>query len=148
MAVWSRLPSTTLYVIGGDARYDGSCKLNVSFSGVVVAQSGRRLSEKIAASGYAEYCGDRPDWATPLASLEVNEKVLWIVRVSVEDGYDYVSMRGAVEYLHDGEAASRDIERLARRYATGADLERRLTGFRGQQRVSFRFMPRSVLRHS
>jgi len=89
MAVWSRLPSTTLYVIGGDARYDGSCKLNVSFSGVVVAQSGRRLSEKIAASGYAEYCGDRPDWATPLASLEVNEKVLWIVRVSVEDGYDY-----------------------------------------------------------
>ena len=68
--------------------------------------------------------------------------------VTVEDGYDYVSMRGAAEVLHAGEAASRDIERLARRYATGEDLERRLSGFRGQQRVSFRFVPRSVLRHS
>jgi len=67
--------------------------------------------------------------------------------ITFEDGYDYVSMRGTVEYLHDGEAASRDIERLAHRYATGADLERRLAGFRGQQRVSFRFIPRSVLRH-
>ena len=68
--------------------------------------------------------------------------------ITVEDGYDYVSMRGTVEYLHEGEAASRDIERLARRYASGADLERRLVGFRGQHRVSFRFVPRSVLRHS
>jgi PPOX class probable F420-dependent enzyme len=68
--------------------------------------------------------------------------------MTVEDGYDYVSMRGTVEHLHDGEAASRDIERLARLYATGEDLERRLAGFRGQHRVSFRFHPRSVLRHS
>ncbi len=67
---------------------------------------------------------------------------------TVEDGYDYVSMRGTAEYLHSGEAALRDIERLARRYATGEDLERRLAGFRGQQRVSFRFHPRSVFRHS
>jgi PPOX class probable F420-dependent enzyme len=67
---------------------------------------------------------------------------------TVEDGYDYVSMRGTVEHLHGGEAASRDIERLARRYATGEDLERRLAGFRGQHRVSFRFHPRTVLRHS
>ncbi len=67
---------------------------------------------------------------------------------TVEDGYDYVAMRGTAEHLHSGEAASRDIERLARRYATGEDLERRLAGFRGQQRVSFRFHPRSVFRHS
>jgi len=66
---------------------------------------------------------------------------------TVEDGYDYVSMRGTVEHLHDGEAASRDIERLARRYSMGEDLERRLAGFRGQQRVSFRFHPQSVFRH-
>lgn len=83
------LDGETLYVVGGDARYDGNCKLNVSFGGVVVAQSGRRLSEKIAASPYAEFCGDRPDWATPLASLELDDKVLWVLRVSVEDGYDY-----------------------------------------------------------
>lgn len=67
--------------------------------------------------------------------------------LTVEDGYDYVSMRGIAEHLHQGEAASRDIERLARRYATGQDLERRLNGFRGQRRISFRFHPRSVLRH-
>ncbi|MFN8518313.1 MAG: TIGR03618 family F420-dependent PPOX class oxidoreductase [Chloroflexota bacterium] len=68
--------------------------------------------------------------------------------LTVEDGYDYVSMRGTAEHLHDGEAASRDIERLARLYATGDDLERKLAGFRGQRRVSFRFHPRSALRHS
>jgi PPOX class probable F420-dependent enzyme len=68
--------------------------------------------------------------------------------LTVESGYDYVSMRGTVEHLHDGEAASRDIERLAHRYATGDDLERRLAGFRGQRRISFRFRPHSVLRHS
>jgi hypothetical protein len=66
----------------------------------------------------------------------------------VEAGYDYVSMRGTAERLHDGEAASRDIERLARLYATGDDLEQRLAAFRGQRRVSFRFHPRSALRHS
>jgi PPOX class probable F420-dependent enzyme len=67
---------------------------------------------------------------------------------TVEDGYDYVSMRGTTQHLHGGEAASRDIERLARRYSKGEDLERRLAGFQGQQRISFRFHPRSVFRHS
>jgi PPOX class probable F420-dependent enzyme len=67
---------------------------------------------------------------------------------TVEDGYDYVSMRGTTEHLHGGEAASRDIERLARRYSTGEALERRLAGFRGQRRISFRFHPRTVFRHS
>ena len=67
--------------------------------------------------------------------------------MTVESGYDYVSMRGTVEHLHGGEAASADIERLAYRYATGEDLERRLNGFRGQRRISFRFHPHSVLRH-
>lgn len=67
--------------------------------------------------------------------------------LTVEDGYDYVSMRGTVEHLHGGEAASRDIARLAHLYATGEDLERRLAGFRGQRRISFRFHPRTVLRH-
>jgi PPOX class probable F420-dependent enzyme len=68
--------------------------------------------------------------------------------LTVEDGYDYVSMRGTVEHLHGGDAAAEDIARLARRYATGEDLERRLAGFRGQRRVSFRFHPRTVTLHS
>lgn len=68
--------------------------------------------------------------------------------LTVEEGYDYVSLRGTAEHLHDGEAASEDIARLARRYASGEDLERRLAGFHGQRRVSFRFRPRSVTVHS
>lgn len=68
--------------------------------------------------------------------------------LTVEDGYDYVSIRGTAEHLYGGEAASRDIARLAHRYATGEDLERRLAGFRGQRRISFRLMPSSVTIHS
>lgn len=68
--------------------------------------------------------------------------------LTVEEGYDYVSLRGTAEHLHGGEAASEDIARLARRYATGEDLERRLATFKGQDRVSFRFHPRSVTVHS
>lgn len=68
--------------------------------------------------------------------------------LTVEDGYDYVAMRGVAEHLHGGEAASADIARLAHRYAAGKDLERRLAGFRGQRRISFRFVPRSVTIHS
>ena len=84
------LDGGTLYFVGGDARYPEGCKLNVSVSGVVVAQPDRGVvSEKVSAHGYAEYCGDRPGWMTLLATLEVNGGVLWIVRTSVEDGFDY-----------------------------------------------------------
>jgi PPOX class probable F420-dependent enzyme len=67
--------------------------------------------------------------------------------LAVEDGYDYVALRGVTEHLHGGEAAYRDIETLARRYATGQDLDDRLATFRRQERVSFRFHPRSVMIH-
>ncbi len=67
--------------------------------------------------------------------------------LTVEDGYDYVSVRATAEQLHVGEAASRDIETLAHRYATGDDLGQRLLGFRGQDRISFRLRVRSVTTH-
>ncbi len=67
--------------------------------------------------------------------------------LTVEHGYDYVSMRGEAELLHDGPAAVADILALAARYETGDEFERRAAGFRKQERVSFRFWPRSVLVH-
>jgi PPOX class probable F420-dependent enzyme len=67
--------------------------------------------------------------------------------LTVEHGYDYVSMRGEAERLHEGEAALSDILGLAARYETGDELERRATGFRKQARISFVFRPRSVLVH-
>ncbi len=49
-----------------------------------------------------------------------------------EAPYHWVGLEGRAERLHDGEAATLDIEALARRY--GRDPER----YRGQARVSFR----------
>jgi hypothetical protein len=84
------LDGEKLYFIAGDERYPQGCKLNVWFEGVVVTQAGRVVSEAIGAGGYAEYCGDRPGSTTPLATLNIDGKLLWIVRASVEDGYDYL----------------------------------------------------------
>lgn len=65
----------------------------------------------------------------------------------VADGSAQVALRGTAEHLHDGAAAHQDIERLARMYETGDHLEEMLTIFRGHQRTSFRFRPRSVTYH-
>ena len=51
------------------------------------------------------------------------------------------------ERLHEGEAALRDISALARLYTSGEDLERHLTDFGTQERISFRLHPRSVTIH-
>ena len=67
--------------------------------------------------------------------------------VTVEQGYDYVSMRGEAETLHGGDAAVADILALAARYETGEEYERRARGFRPQARISFVFRPRTLLVH-
>ena len=67
--------------------------------------------------------------------------------LTVEHGYDYVSMRGEAESLHEGDAAVDDILALAARYETGEEYERRARGFRPQARISFLFRPRTLLVH-
>ena len=67
--------------------------------------------------------------------------------LTVEHGYDYVSMRGEAESLHQGDAAVDDILALAARYETGEEYERRARGFRPQARISFLFRPRTLLVH-
>ena len=69
------------------------------------------------------------------------------ISVTVEHGYDYVSMRGEAVPLHDGDAALADILALAARYETGEEYERRARGFRSQSRISFLFRARTLLVH-
>jgi len=69
------------------------------------------------------------------------------ISVLVEQGYDYVAMRGEVELLHEGAAAVDDILALAAMYHTGEELERTSARFRTQARISFLFRPRTLLVH-
>jgi PPOX class probable F420-dependent enzyme len=57
----------------------------------------------------------------------------------VEEGYEWVSVRGRAERLTDPGQAQADIAEMARRYHADdpARAERAIAGFRGQERVSF-----------
>lgn len=56
----------------------------------------------------------------------------------MEDGLDYVAMRGVARALDDPEGAQRDIADMARRYEEPAEAARLIeVRFRPQQRVSF-----------
>lgn len=68
--------------------------------------------------------------------------------LTVEAGYDYVTMKGAVELLDDGEQAQDHIASMARRYRPPEVAEEMITSvFRPQQRVSFLFRARSIGTH-
>lgn len=68
----------------------------------------------------------------------------------VDEGYDYVGIRGTAELLHDPEQAQADIAAMARRYHAG-DLDRaeRLIRerFQEQERISFLLHPSAVTEH-
>ncbi|CAN5405967.1 hypothetical protein BH20CHL6_BH20CHL6_18800 [soil metagenome] len=66
----------------------------------------------------------------------------------VEDGYEYVALRGKVELIADQDRAQADIAAMCRRHHTpehAEDMIERL--FRPQQRVSFVLRPESVSTH-
>ncbi len=68
--------------------------------------------------------------------------------VTVEDGMDYVALRGEAEVLHDPEQAQEDIAAMARRYRPPEIAERMIEQrFRPQRRVSFRLHPSVVTPH-
>jgi hypothetical protein len=54
-----------------------------------VDRRGAVLSEKISSSPYSEYCGDAAEWTTPLGTVRIGRQTLWVLRVNVEDGFDY-----------------------------------------------------------
>jgi hypothetical protein len=91
-----RFKARTYYYLTGEKLFKmglkdfPDCKMNLSFDGVVITRpDGNIISEKVSAGAYAGYCGDSSGWMTPLAVLFLNDRVLWVVKHSVEDGYDY-----------------------------------------------------------
>lgn len=68
--------------------------------------------------------------------------------LAVEDGMDYVALRGEAEPLDDPESAQADIAAMARRYESPEVAERMIKDrFQPQHRVSFRLRPRAVTVH-
>lgn len=68
--------------------------------------------------------------------------------LTVEDGLDYVALRGEAELLEDAAQAQADIAAMARRYHTPEEAERLIEDrFRPQLRESFRLRVRTVTLH-
>ncbi|CAN5724332.1 hypothetical protein BH24CHL8_BH24CHL8_03200 [soil metagenome] len=68
--------------------------------------------------------------------------------LTVEDGLDYVALRGEAELLDDAAQAQEDIAAMARRYHTPEDAEQLIANtFRPQRRESFRLRARTVTLH-
>ena len=65
------------------------------------------------------------------------------------DAYRWVSVRGTTTPVTDDAQAHADIEALTHRYhaADPATIERAVTMFRGQPRISFTLRPRAVTDH-
>jgi hypothetical protein len=91
-----RFKGRTYYYLTGEKLFKmglkdlADCKMNLSFDGIVITRSdGTIVFEKLNASAYAEYCGDAASWMTPLAVVERRDRVIWVVKYSVEDGYNY-----------------------------------------------------------
>lgn len=65
----------------------------------------------------------------------------------VEDGWDYVALRGTVEVIEDAEQGQADIAEMARRYWPDRAEDAIEDRFGPQQRVSFHLAPASVVVH-
>jgi hypothetical protein len=90
-----QIQGRTFYHLDGEKLFrmqaEGECMLNLSSSGVLATNAqGVVVSERIASTAWAEYCGDRAESATLLATLQIRDRVLWVMKTSLEDGYDYV----------------------------------------------------------
>lgn len=70
------------------------------------------------------------------------------IALTVEAGYDYVTVKGTAEVLGDAERGQADIAAMARRYHTPEEAEDMIRRtFRSQRRVSFLVRPRTVSAH-
>ena len=71
-------------------RPDEDCMMNLSTQGfIVVDQRGRVESEKLGVSAFAEFCGDAGETTFHLATITIGQRTWWIVKIALEDGYDY-----------------------------------------------------------
>lgn len=89
-----RVQGRTYYHLSGEKLFkvkpDDECKINLSSSGLVVVDPGGAVSsEKIASWAYSEFCGDPAESTMPIGTVRVGTRMLWVTRVSLEDGFDY-----------------------------------------------------------
>jgi hypothetical protein len=115
----------TYYYLDGEKLFTihphDECMMNLSSSGIVVTNGqGVVVSERIASAAWAEYCGDRASWDTPLATIQVRGETLWVLKSSLEDGYDYVLLSpvtgAAIQLKADRDEPRTDVRmRSARR---------------------------------
>jgi hypothetical protein len=90
---------TKYYHLTGEKLYagatagDDSCKMNMSFDGVVATdREGRVVFENVVATAWAEYCGDPASWNEPIATLQLRNQLVWIGFEHLEDGSSYFLM--------------------------------------------------------
>jgi PPOX class probable F420-dependent enzyme len=70
------------------------------------------------------------------------------ISLTVEQGYDYVTVLGRVTIDDDQGRAQRNMAEIAARYITKPDaLAARLADFKKQQRIMFEIHPHAVLAH-
>ena len=71
-------------------RKNDECMLNLATDGFVVASAGGKvLSDGMRAHAYDGYCGDPAEMLFPLATVTIRGHMWWVVKNSLEDGYDY-----------------------------------------------------------
>ncbi len=67
--------------------------------------------------------------------------------LTVEDGLDFVTLRGEVVADDDQDRAQADIAEMAHRYDPPAEAEAEVAEFRRQRRISFYFRARAMHTH-
>ena len=93
------------------------CKMHLSTEGVVVVANGRVVSHRLASTAYDGFCGDAPEWMTPIAAFTLNGKTRWIMRDDLEEGHDYLLFNpdtGDIEPLK-GSWANRNQDQIIQR---------------------------------
>lgn len=85
----------TYYNLDGETRYrirssdPAACEVKVIVSGIVVADRRRIVSDTLTAAAVGHDCASGFEVVDYLATVQVQERFVWIIRVAVEDGFDY-----------------------------------------------------------
>jgi PPOX class probable F420-dependent enzyme len=70
------------------------------------------------------------------------------ISICIEDGYDFLTIKGTVEMIDDPEIAQHDIYRLSRRYHGEQKARRQMKEqFSKEIRVSLRLKPESIIEY-
>lgn len=90
----TRIDGRTYHYLRGEKlfklRPGDECMMHLSTEGfVVVGAAGHIESETIGAGAFSEFCGDAPELVYQLATIAIGRRTWWVVKIGLEDGYDY-----------------------------------------------------------